>query len=63
MASWCALQEIADIRDYSVEKRREELPQLWASRGVVNMDALQAHIGRERDPARLYLVLVSVLQV
>ena len=55
-------QERADVNDFAHDKRRDELPQLWASRGMVSMDTLHARIGMERNPAEHYPVLVSIVQ-
>jgi len=56
------LKEAADVRDFPRPKREAEMPQIWAYRSAVTLDALHARIGVERNAMESLPVLCTVLQ-
>jgi hypothetical protein len=56
------LREAADVRNYAPHKRKEEMPQLWAFRSPVRMEALQSRGSTEADAKRRFPVLMHILQ-
>jgi hypothetical protein len=56
------LKETADVRDFPKNKRKAEMPQVWAFRSAVTLDALHARMGVERDASYRLPVLCSALQ-
>jgi hypothetical protein len=55
------LKETADVSDFPQPKRASDMPQLWAYRSAVTLDALHARIGVQRDAMEQLPVLVTVL--
>jgi hypothetical protein len=56
------LKETADVRVFPKKKRDAEMPQLWAFRSSVTLDALHKNIGLERNMQESLPVLCTVLQ-
>jgi len=56
------LMETADVSGFPIQKRKAEMPQIWAYRSAVTLDALHARLGQERQAAKLYPVLQTTLQ-
>eukprot|EP00416_Gambierdiscus_australes_P022298 CAMPEP_0171071764 /NCGR_PEP_ID=MMETSP0766_2-20121228/10492_1 /TAXON_ID=439317 /ORGANISM="Gambierdiscus australes, Strain CAWD 149" /LENGTH=896 /DNA_ID=CAMNT_0011528315 /DNA_START=23 /DNA_END=2713 /DNA_ORIENTATION=- len=56
------LKEAADVRDFPRQKREAEMPQLWAFRSAVTLDALHKHVGIQRNATEALPVLCTVLQ-
>eukprot|EP00928_Gymnodinium_smaydae_P026162 TRINITY_DN20620_c1_g3_i2.p1 TRINITY_DN20620_c1_g3~~TRINITY_DN20620_c1_g3_i2.p1 ORF type:complete len:2734 (+),score=683.56 TRINITY_DN20620_c1_g3_i2:907-8202(+) len=56
------LKEAADVRDFPTSKREAELPQLWAYRSPVNLDALHMRLGQLARANETLPVLTTVLQ-
>jgi len=56
------LKEAADVRDFPKHKREAEMPQLWAFRSAVTLDALHKHVGIQRNATEALPVLCTVLQ-
>uniref|UniRef100_A0A7S1FB82 RZ-type domain-containing protein n=1 Tax=Noctiluca scintillans TaxID=2966 RepID=A0A7S1FB82_NOCSC len=56
------LKESADVREFPTPKRASEMPQLWAYRSAVTLDALHARVGVERQAMETLPVLCTVLQ-
>lgn len=55
------LKEAADVRDFPERKREAELPQLWAYRSPVTLDALHMRLAMERRSQEVHPVLTTVL--
>jgi len=56
------LKEGADVRYFPKQKREAELPQLWAYRTPVTLDALHSRLGVHQGSAETMPVLCTVLQ-
>jgi len=56
------LMEAADVQGFPTLKRDQELPQLWAFRSPVTLDALHQRIGMQADGKNDFPVLTTVLQ-
>jgi len=56
------LKETADVRDFPKDKRRDEMPQVWAYRTPVTLESLHATMGVQRDASTRLPVLSTVLQ-
>ena len=56
------LKETADVRDFPKDKRKAEMPQVWAFRSAVTLDALHKGMAVEREAAKTFPVLCSTLQ-
>jgi hypothetical protein len=56
------IKETADVRDFPMAKRAAEMPQVWAFRANVTLDALHARMGVQRDQDKTLQVLPNVLQ-
>jgi len=55
------LKETADVKGFPARKRQEEMPQVWAYRSAVTLDALHRWMGYQRDLNERLPVLVAVL--
>ena len=56
------LKEAADVKDFPPPKREAEMPQLWAYRSAVTLDALHNKIAIAQSAKENFPVLCTVLQ-
>jgi len=56
------LKEAADVKDFPPNMREAQMPQLWAYRSAVTLDALHKKIGMESNTKENFPVLCTVLQ-
>eukprot|EP00927_Polykrikos_kofoidii_P043511 TRINITY_DN37576_c0_g1_i1.p1 TRINITY_DN37576_c0_g1~~TRINITY_DN37576_c0_g1_i1.p1 ORF type:complete len:1623 (-),score=285.47 TRINITY_DN37576_c0_g1_i1:81-4868(-) len=56
------LKEVTDLGDFPIHKRQAELPQLWAYRSPVTLDAVYTRLGVQRNVSDTLPVLCHVLQ-
>lgn len=56
------LKEAVNVQEFPKKKRETEMPQLWAFRSAVTLDALHARLGVERNSTEHWPVLCTILQ-
>jgi len=56
------IKEVADVKDFTMEIRTKRMPQIWAFRGQVTLEALHARMAKLEKPRVTYPVLSNILE-